>query len=64
VNVDDRVRGLIYEGTLPQLQQYLYQNEFDSFRQGAIAKVMTGITTIDEIRRVLPYSALSQRVSA
>jgi type II secretory ATPase GspE/PulE/Tfp pilus assembly ATPase PilB-like protein len=64
VNVDDRVRGLIYEGTLPELQQYLYQNEFDSFRQGAIAKVMAGITTIDEIRRVLPYSALSQRVSA
>jgi type II secretory ATPase GspE/PulE/Tfp pilus assembly ATPase PilB-like protein len=64
LNVDDRVRGLIYEGTLPQLQQYLYQNEFDSFRQAAIAKVMSGMTTIDEIRRVLPYSALNQRVSA
>ncbi len=62
LNVDDTVRRLIYEGTLPQLQQYLYQNRFESFRSSALAKVMRGITTVDEVRRVLPYSALSQRL--
>ena len=63
LNVDDTVRRLIYEGTLPQLQQYLYQNRFESFRSSALAKVMSGVTTVDEVRRVLPYSALSQRLS-
>ena len=63
LNVDDTVRRLIYEGTLPQLQQYLYQNRFESFRSSALAKVMSGVTTVDEVRRVLPYSSLSQRLS-
>ncbi len=63
LNVDDTVRRLIYEATLPQLQQYLYQNRFESFRSSALAKVMSGVTTVDEVRRVLPYSALSQRLS-
>lgn len=63
LNVDDTVRRLIYEGTFPQLQQHLYQNRFESFRSAALAKVMSGVTTVDEVRRVLPYSALSQRLS-
>jgi type II secretory ATPase GspE/PulE/Tfp pilus assembly ATPase PilB-like protein len=60
LDVDDRVRELIYGGTLPELQQYLYSSGFASFRRAAIDKVMAGITTVDEIRRVLPFSALSR----
>ena len=58
LNVDEVVRQIIYEGTLTQLRQYLKEAGFESFRKAAIAKVTAGITTMSEIRRVLPYSAL------
>ncbi len=59
LNVDETVRQLIYEGTMTQLQGYLSQVKFDSFRMAAIEKVTTGVTTIEEVLRVLPHSALS-----
>ncbi len=59
LNVDETVRQLIYEGTMTQLQGYLSQIKFDSFRMAAIEKVTTGVTTIEEVLRVLPHSALS-----
>lgn len=58
LNVDDTVRQIIYEGSLHQLKHYLHQIEYDSFRVSAIEKVTTGITTIEEIKRVLPHSVL------
>ncbi|MCU0568491.1 MAG: GspE/PulE family protein [Oculatellaceae cyanobacterium Prado106] len=58
LNVDDRVRQIIYEGTVTQLRRYLHQIQFDSFRVAAIAKVIQGTTTVDEVRRVLPHSSL------
>lgn len=61
LNVDDVVRQIIYEGTLTQLHQYLNETGFESFRRAAIAKVTSGVTTISEIRRVLPYSAFHRR---
>lgn len=60
LNVDDTVRHLIYEGTLSQLRQYLHQIEYDSFQKAAIDKITQGITTITEIRRVLPLNAFQQ----
>ena len=60
LHVDDQVRQLIYEGTLTQLRRYLYESDFISFRVGAIAKIIAGITTVEEVRRVLPHSAFSQ----
>jgi len=63
LNVDDRVRQLIYEGTITQLRQYLYESDFSSFRLGAIAKIAAGITTVEEVRRVLPHSAFSRQIS-
>ena len=63
LNVDDRVRQIIYEGTMTQLHRYLKDSHFDSFRLAAIAKVTTGITTAEEVRRVLPYSALCRKPS-
>jgi type II secretory ATPase GspE/PulE/Tfp pilus assembly ATPase PilB-like protein len=61
LNVDDRVRELIYNGTVPELQRYLAASGFASFRSAAIAKVTAGLTTVDEVKRVLPFSALSRR---
>ena len=62
LNVDERVRQIIYEGSMPQLNRYLQEAEFDSFHVAAIEKVTQGITTVDEIKRVLPFTALqSQR---
>ncbi|MEN8447367.1 MAG: type II/IV secretion system protein, partial [Cyanobacteria bacterium J06555_13] len=40
------------------LSRYLRETDFMSFRQAAIEKVFAGITSIDEVFRVLPRSAL------
>jgi type II secretory ATPase GspE/PulE/Tfp pilus assembly ATPase PilB-like protein len=61
LNVDDTVRQLIYEGTMTQLHRYLDEIKFDSFRVAAIEKVTTGVTTLSEVLRVLPHSALSRK---
>jgi hypothetical protein len=36
-------------------------NNFDSFRLAAIEKVTTGVTTVTEVLRVLPHSALCRK---
>ncbi|MEB3292153.1 MAG: GspE/PulE family protein [Synechococcales bacterium] len=64
LNVDDTIRQIIYEGTITQLHAYLAQTRFESFRAAAIAKVSQGITTVEEVLRVLPHSALSRRSSS
>lgn len=56
LNVDDVVRHIIYEGTVMQLRRYLQEIQYDSFRAAAIDKITTGVTTVDEVRRVLPHS--------
>jgi general secretion pathway protein E/type IV pilus assembly protein PilB len=63
LNVDDTIRQIIYEGTLTQLHRYLGQIEFESFRVAAIAKISQGITTVQEVLRVLPHSAMRRRHS-
>jgi type II secretory ATPase GspE/PulE/Tfp pilus assembly ATPase PilB-like protein len=61
LEVDDVMRQIIYEGSMTQLTGYLQTTDFQSFRKAAIAKVMSGITTIAEVLRVLPRSALVKR---
>jgi general secretion pathway protein E/type IV pilus assembly protein PilB len=61
LNVDDTVRQMIYEGTMTQLHRYLNEIHFDSFRLAAIEKVTAGVTTLAEVLRVLPHSALSRK---
>ncbi len=63
LNIDDTVRQLIYEGTMTQLHRYLNEIKFDSFRIAAIEKVTQGVTTITEVLRVLPHSALSKKIN-
>jgi type II secretory ATPase GspE/PulE/Tfp pilus assembly ATPase PilB-like protein len=60
LNVDDRVREIIYEGTVTQLRRYLNEIQYDSFLMAAIAKITQGITTVEEVRRVLPHSAFAR----
>jgi type II secretory ATPase GspE/PulE/Tfp pilus assembly ATPase PilB-like protein len=59
LHVDDTVRRIIYEGSITDLLDHLNANNFDSFRQAAIAKVISGVTTVEEIQRVLPHSKLA-----
>ncbi|MTJ07994.1 GspE/PulE family protein [Anabaena sp. UHCC 0204] len=58
LDVDDRVRELIYQGTMTELNRYLKTIDFTSFSMAAAQKVTTGVTTIEEVFRVLPHSAL------
>jgi type II secretory ATPase GspE/PulE/Tfp pilus assembly ATPase PilB-like protein len=61
LDINDPVRELIYEGTMTDLQQYLYASGFISFRISAIDKVTQGITTVEEVQRVLPRAALARK---
>ncbi len=61
VDVDEHIRELIYEGSPAQLNRYLRKIEYPSFRIAAIEKVCKGITTYEELIRVLPYSALAKK---
>ena len=61
VDVDDHIRELIYEGSPSQLSRYLRKIDYPSFRLAAIEKVCNGITTYEELIRVLPYSALARK---
>jgi type II secretory ATPase GspE/PulE/Tfp pilus assembly ATPase PilB-like protein len=58
IDVDDRIRDIIYEGTLTQLQRYLRDINYASFRKAAVDKVTAGLTTVQEVLRVLPRCAL------
>ena len=58
LDIDDTVRELIYEGTITQLHRYLKETNFASFRVAAIEKVTSGLTTVEEVLRVIPRSAL------
>lgn len=64
LHVDDTVRQIIYEGSLTQLNRYLSEIRFASFRVAATEKVITGITTVEEVKRVLPHSALSRKTAS
>jgi len=63
LEVNDRLRQIIYEGSMVDMQNYLIASDFNSFRIAAIDKVTRGVTTVEELRRVLPYSALHSRTA-
>ncbi|NER30841.1 MAG: type II/IV secretion system protein, partial [Symploca sp. SIO1C4] len=63
IDIDDRVRELIYEGHMTQLHHHLRKINFVSFARAAIEKVTTGVTTVEEVLRVLPRSAFSHQVA-
>lgn len=58
LDVDDTVREIVYEGTITQLRRYLQETNFASFRTAAVEKVTSGLTTIEEVLRVIPRSSL------
>ncbi|MBW4471609.1 MAG: GspE/PulE family protein [Stenomitos rutilans HA7619-LM2] len=63
LNIDTTVRQIIYEGSMTDLHKYLNDSGFQSFQLAAIEKVTTGRTTVEEVLRVLPHSALYRRRS-
>lgn len=54
LDVDRKIQYLIRENKLTEIHEYLSQTEFSSFRIAAIDKATNGITTIEELRRVIP----------
>ncbi len=64
LDIDETVQEIIYEGSITQLHQYLKNISFASFRVAAIEKVTTGLTTVEEIMRVLPRSSLNRKTSS
>jgi type II secretory ATPase GspE/PulE/Tfp pilus assembly ATPase PilB-like protein len=58
VEIDETIREIIHEGNTSDLRGYLNDIEFMSFRKAAIEKILTGVTTFEEVSRVLPQSAL------
>jgi type II secretory ATPase GspE/PulE/Tfp pilus assembly ATPase PilB-like protein len=63
IDIDDAFRQMIYEGTISQMNRYLNEIGFNSFRMAAIDKLNNGTTTTEEVLRVLPRSAL-HRISS
>ena len=63
IDIDDAFRQMIYEGTISQMNRYLNEIGFNSFRMAAIDKLNNGTTTTEEDLRVLPRSAL-HRISS
>ena len=63
LNVDDSIRELIYEGGVTELRRYLKDTDFMSFRKAATDKVTLGKTTVDEVVRVLPRSAMHYKLT-
>lgn len=61
LEVDDTVREIVYDGTMTQLHRYLRKINFASFRISALEKVNAGLTTVEEVLRVLPHSALHRK---
>jgi type II secretory ATPase GspE/PulE/Tfp pilus assembly ATPase PilB-like protein len=61
LDIDDTVRELIYEGTITQLHRYLRESNFASFRIAAVEKITNGVTTVEEVLRVIPKSALHSK---
>ncbi|MDJ0708412.1 MAG: GspE/PulE family protein [Leptolyngbyaceae cyanobacterium MO_188.B28] len=61
IEVDDRIREIIYDGAITQLHRYLQEINFFNFRRAAIEKITAGHTTVDEVLRVLPRTALCRR---
>ncbi|ASC69860.1 hypothetical protein XM38_007900 [Halomicronema hongdechloris C2206] len=64
LEVDDRIREIMYDGTITQLQHHLSKVGFLSFRGAAIEKLLTGATTSEEVLRVLPRSSLTRKTAA
>jgi type II secretory ATPase GspE/PulE/Tfp pilus assembly ATPase PilB-like protein len=61
LDCDATVRQIIYEGTMSQLHRYLSETNFASFRIATIEKVTTGVTTVEEVLRVLSRSMLAHK---
>jgi general secretion pathway protein E len=63
MTADRTIKQIIYDGSFSRLKPYLQESGYTSFRTAAIEKVKSGVTTVSEIQRVLPQSALFEETS-
>lgn len=59
INVDRSVRDAIHQGMTTDVERFLNEDNYASFRSAAIEKVLDGATTVEEVLRVIPYSAFA-----
>jgi len=56
--IDEPLQKMINDGELTDQQALIREGNLYSFRQAAITKVQEGVTTVEEIQRVLPRGVL------
>jgi len=61
LEIDETMQQMIAEDAIPQMRYHLNSSNFISFRESAIEKVMTGVTTVEEVLRVMPRRALVRK---
>jgi general secretion pathway protein E len=61
LEIDNTMQQIIAEDAIPQMRYHLGSSNFISFRESAIEKVMTGVTTVEEVLRVMPRRALVRK---
>lgn len=64
LHINDRCRQLIYEGNNLGLAKSTASDHYQSFAQAARAKVLQGLTTTQEVDRVLGRRFLNDRMSS
>ncbi|MFN3927330.1 MAG: GspE/PulE family protein [Pseudanabaenaceae cyanobacterium] len=58
VDANDTVKMAVYRSELDRLRVYLNRFNTYSFRESVIGKIINGVTTLEEVMRVLPDDAL------
>lgn len=59
LDLNQTVKNYIREDEVSRIYQYLNQIRFDSFRLSALEKVKSGVTTLEEVQRVLSSHAIA-----
>jgi type II secretory ATPase GspE/PulE/Tfp pilus assembly ATPase PilB-like protein len=61
LHIDDQTRQLIYDGNIVTLAKSIDPASYQSFAQAARLKVLQGLTTTEEVERVLGRRFLNDR---
>ncbi len=61
LEIDDKMQQIMAEDAIPKMRYHLGSSNFISFRESAIEKVMNGVTTVEEVLRVMPRRALLRK---
>jgi type II secretory ATPase GspE/PulE/Tfp pilus assembly ATPase PilB-like protein len=62
IDADDTVKMAIYRNELDRLRVHLNRFNTLSFRESVLGKIISGVTTLEEVMRVLPDDALQLKL--